>query len=52
LRFLARRRGDHHAGFGGLGAAQFAQEALHALVAAGEAIPIDQVLPDGHGIAA
>jgi len=42
--------GQHHRA--GLGAAQFAHETLHALVAVGEAIPVDQVLPDGHGIAA
>ena len=35
-----------------MGAAQLAHEALHALGAAGEAVLIDQVLPDGHRIAA
>ena len=47
LRFLARSGDDHHASFGHLCAAQLAHEALHALVATGEAVLGDQVLPDG-----
>ena len=39
---------DHGAGFFGRAAEHLAHEALDALVAAG----IDQVLPDGHGVAA
>ena len=38
LRFLAGRGDDHDAGFGRLRSAQLAHEALHALVAAGEAV--------------
>ncbi len=52
LCLLAGSGDDHHAGFGRLGAAQLAHEALHALVAAGETVLVDQVLPDRHGIAA
>ena len=52
LRLLASRGDDHDAGFGRLRSAPLAHEALHALVAAGEAVLGDQVLPDGHGIAA
>jgi len=33
-------------------AGQFAHEAFDALVAAGEAAGIDEILPDGHGVAA
>src|SRR5271165_2528140 len=47
LRFLAGCGDDHHAGFGHLGSAPLAHEPLHALVAAGEAVLADQVLPDG-----
>ena len=52
LGFLAGRRGDHHAGFRYLRAAKLSHEALHTLVAAGETVLIDQVLPDGYSIAA
>src|SRR5271157_5360410 len=52
LRLLAGCGDDHHAGFGHLGSAPFAHEPLHALVAAGEAVLADQVLPDGPRIPA
>src|SRR2546428_13980542 len=52
LRFLTGSGDDHHTSFRRLGAAQLAREALHALVAAGETVLGDQVLPDRHGIAA
>ena len=52
LCLLAGSGDDHHAGFGSLRAAQLAHEALHALVAAGEAVLIDQVLPDRYRVAA
>src|ERR1019366_5516697 len=47
LRLLAGRGDDDDASFRGLGSAPLAHEALHALVAAGEAVLGDQVLPDG-----
>src|SRR5262249_55616248 len=43
---------DHHAGFRQLGAAQLAHEPLDALIAAGEAVAVHQILEDGHGVAA
>jgi len=52
LRLLASRGDDHDAGFGRLRSASLTHEALHALVATGEAVLGDQVLPDGHGVAA
>src|ERR1019366_526007 len=52
LRLLAGRGDDYDASFRGLGSAPLAHEALHALVAAGEAVLGDQVLPDGPRIAA
>ena len=52
LRLLAGRGLDHRAGFRRLAAAQLAHEALDALIAAGEAVVVDQVLPDRHGVAA
>src|ERR1700687_4282242 len=52
LRFLAGSGDDHHASFGCFCATQLARETLHALVAAGEAVLIHQILVDGHGIAA
>ena len=52
LRLLASRGDDHDTGFWGLGAASLAHEALHALVAARESVLGNQILPDGHGIAA
>ena len=52
LRFLAGRGNDNGAGVGCDGAGQLAYEAFHALVAAGEAMIVDHVLPDGFGVAA
>ena len=52
LRFFAGRGLDHHAGFRRRRSAQLADEALDALIAAGEAVVVHQVLPDGHGVAA
>jgi hypothetical protein len=52
LRFLAGRRDDDGAGPRPGLAAQLADEALDALVAAGEAVVIDQVLINGLGVAA
>src|SRR5882672_3914667 len=52
LRLLASRGDDHDASFGSLRSAPLAHEALHALVAVGEAVLADQVLPDGPRIAA
>ena len=52
LRLFAGRGLDHRAGFRRLLAAQLADEALDALIAAGEAVDVDQVLPDRHGVAA
>src|ERR1017187_4031713 len=46
----AGRGDDDNASFGRLRSAPLANETLHALVAAGEAVLGDQVLPDGHGI--
>ncbi len=43
---------DHHAGGGSLRAVQSTDEALDALIAAGETVEGNQVLPDGDGIAA
>jgi len=48
---LTGRSLDHSASFLGRTADQLAHEALDALIAAGEAADIDQILPDGHGIA-
>src|SRR6266496_2090060 len=50
LRLLAGGGDDDDARFGGLEAAPLAHEALHALVAAGEAELGNQVLPDRHCI--
>ena len=52
LRLFAGRGVDHHARFRRLRAAQLAHESLHALVAAGKAVLIDQILLDGHRVAA
>jgi len=52
LRFLARRRGDDGARFQGGGAAEFTDEAFDAGVPAGETVIVDQILPDGLGVAA
>ena len=52
LGLLTDRSLDHRAGFLGRAAEQFAYEALDALIAAGEAAGVDQILPDGHGVAA
>ena len=52
LRFFAGRGLDHHASFRRWRSAQLADEALDAVVAAGEAVVVHQVLPDGHGVAA
>ena len=52
LGLLTDRSLDHRTGFLGRAAEQFAYEALDALIAAGEAAGVDQILPDGHGVAA
>src|SRR5664279_735109 len=52
LGFLTDRSFDHSASFLGRTADQLAHEALDALIAAGEAAGVDQILPDGHGVAA
>src|ERR1019366_2283683 len=52
LGFLTDRSLDYSAGNLGWAADQLAHEALDALIAAGEAAGIDQILPDRHGIAA
>ena len=51
LRLFAWRRLDDAAGFRQLRTTQFAGVALDALIGAGEAMPVHQFLPDGHGIA-
>ena len=43
---------DHRAGFRRLAAAELADESPDALIAAGEAADVDQILPDRHGVAA
>ena len=52
LGLLTDRSLDHRTGFLGRAAEQFAYEALDALIAAGEAASIDEILPDGHSVAA
>ncbi len=52
LRLFAWWRSDHGACLGRRGSAQFADEALHAFVGPGEAMPVHQLLPDGHCVAA
>src|SRR5450756_2078831 len=52
LGLLTNRRLDHCAGFLGWATDQLAHEALDALIAAGEAAGIDEILPDRHGVAA
>jgi hypothetical protein len=52
LAFLARRGDDHRMGLGRPLAAQPPDEAPHAGVAGQEAVVIDEVLPDRHGVAA
>ncbi len=51
LGLLAGCGDDHRAGFGRLGLMPLADKALDAVVAAGEAVLRNQVLPDRHGIA-
>jgi transposase len=51
LRLFTGRGLDHHARFRRGWAAQLAHESLDALVAAGEAVDIDQVLEDGRSVA-
>src|SRR4030095_15845620 len=52
LGLLTDRSLDHRTGFLVRAAEQFAYEALDALIATGEAAGVDQILPDGHGVAA
>src|ERR1700692_3642436 len=52
LRLFTRRGLDDAARFRRLSAAQLAGIALDALIGAGEAMPIHQFLPDGHGVPA
>ena len=52
LSFLARRRDDDGAGFPCLCAPLLADEAFDGFVGAGEAVVVDQFLPDRHGVAA
>ena len=49
---FARGGDDHHAGLGRLSSAELADEALDTLITAGEPAVRNQVLPDGHGVAA
>jgi hypothetical protein len=49
---FAGRGFDDGASFRRLLATEFADKALDALIAAGEAARVDQILPDGHGVAA
>src|SRR6266853_1624330 len=51
LRFFSGNGEDDSNGLGQLGSAKLANKALHRLVAAGEAVVGNQILPDGHGIA-
>ena len=52
LRFLTRLGNDHRTRLLHLGRVQFVNEALDALIAVRKAVLADQVLPDGHRIAA
>src|ERR1019366_5439352 len=52
LGLFGRGRLDHRAGFRRRPATQTTEEALDALIATGEAAAIDQILPDGLGVAA
>lgn len=52
LRFFTGRRLDDGAGFRGWCSATLADEAFDALVAAREAVIVDQILVDGLGVAA
>ena len=52
LPFLAGRGDDHGMGIGRALAAQLDHEAAHARVAGGEAVVIDEILPDRHGVPA
>jgi hypothetical protein len=52
LPFLAGRGHDHGVGVGAALAAQLAHEAAYARVTTGEAVLIDEVLPDRHGVPA
>ncbi len=47
---FAGGRGDHHAGLGRGPAAQLPDEPSDTRIARGEAVIVDEVLPDGHGI--
>jgi len=49
---LDRQRDDHRARLDRLRSVQLRHEALHAAVARGEAVAVDQLLPDRHGVAA
>src|SRR5437016_1375031 len=51
LALLARRRLNHGVGLGGRGAAELADEAHDARVGGGEAVGVDEVLPDRHRVA-
>ena len=52
LGFLARRGSDHNACFGRSGSVLSHDEAPHAGIPGAEAVVVDEVLPDGHGVAA
>ena len=52
LAFFARRRGDDDARLRRRRATQREDEATHAGIARGEAVVVDEVLPDGHRVAA
>ena len=52
LAFFAGRGQDDPDGLRGVSAAQLAHEAVDRLIAAAEAVVVDQVLPDRHGVAA
>src|SRR5438046_8093579 len=51
LALLARRGLNHGVGLGGRGAAELADVAHDARVGGGEAVGVDEVLPDGHRVA-
>jgi hypothetical protein len=52
LSFLAGRGGDHDPCLGRNGPAEHHDKAPHAGIPGGEAVVVDEVLPDGHGVAA
>ena len=51
LRFLTPHRRDHYPGLGGGTLPELGDESPHTGIAGRKAVRIDQVLPDGHGVA-